>query len=470
MNGMIISGGTVITMDATRRVIPDGAVAILGDRIALVGTAAEVAAAHPGLPVMEARGTAILPGLIDGHAHAGHGLVKTLGNGDGAAWSEACRLIYTMYSPPSFWRAEAALAALERLRFGVTTGVSLLGGGDSVMRSDDPDFATAHCEAVAEVGIRAIVAMGATRPPFPRPYVGVDGEERPVSFEQQADTIAAVLDRWHGRDGIRIATLMPVYRQDVHDAAEVALIERQGRILRDMGRQHGALFHQDGHRKGSVAMADRMFGLCGPDAWFSHCTDLTEEDIETFVRTGTSVVHNPSAIASVRGICPAIELMEAGVTVMIGSDATAPDRSGDMFRHMFMAMRYHQKRFADETLLPPGKLLEMVTVDAARGLGLGQEIGSLEAGKLADVITVDLTGAHMAPANMPVARVVCFANGHDVRDVVVGGRVLLKGGQAPHLDHAAIIEAAERECAAMLERSGLAAMAVETPGWGKIRR
>jgi cytosine/adenosine deaminase-related metal-dependent hydrolase len=115
MTDLLLRGGTVITMDAARRVIADGAVAIQGGRIAAVGPAAEVAAAHPRpAKVIEARGRAILPGLIDGHAHAGHGLVKTIGNGNSAGWFEACRIIYTLASPPAFWRAEARLAALDR--------------------------------------------------------------------------------------------------------------------------------------------------------------------------------------------------------------------------------------------------------------------------------------------------------------------------------------------------------------------
>jgi cytosine/adenosine deaminase-related metal-dependent hydrolase len=471
MTDLLIRGGVVITMDPARRVLSDGAVAIRGGRIAAVGPTAEVEAAHPGAAqVIEARGRAVLPGLIDGHAHAGHGLVKTMGNNDSAAWSEACRIIYTLASPPSFWRAEAKLAALERLRFGVTTGVSLLGGGDSVQRVDEPVFCDAHCEAVREVGIRAIVALGPTRPPFPRPYVGSDGVERPVGFEQQLDTITACIERWHGQGGIRISTLMPVYREATHDPAKVAEIERQGRLVREVGRRHGTLFHQDGHRNGSIEMAARMFGLLGPDAFLSHCTELTDADVDTLVRSGASVVHNPSAIAAVRGYCPVPRMLEAGVTVMIGSDATAPDRSGDMFRHMFQCIRYHQRAYRDETMIPPGKALEMVTVDAARGLGLADQIGSLEPGKLADVITVDLTAPHMAPANMPVARVVYFANGHDVRDVVVGGRVLLREGAAPHLDAAEISAEAWRETEAMLDRAKLRHMVAEDPGWGKVRR
>ncbi|UFN47658.1 amidohydrolase family protein [Roseomonas sp. OT10] len=471
MTDLIIEGGTVITMDGARRVIPDGAVAVTDGKIAAVGPRAEVAAAHPeAAQRIDARGKAVLPGLIDGHAHAGHGLVKTLANGNSAAWMEACRVIYTLASPPSFWAAEGALAALERLRFGVTTGVSLLGGGDSVMRSDDPAFAAAHCDAVRGVGTRSIVAIGPTRPPFPRPYIGVDGVERPVTFEQQMEVVEEVIRAQHGKGGIRIATLTATHREEHgDDPAMTAEVARQSLATKELADRYGCLFHQDGHRSGSVVTA-RNFGLLGPNTFFSHCTDLTEGDIDAFAETGTGVVHNPSAIASVRGYCPAITLLERGVNVMLGSDATAPDRSGDMFRHMFQLIRYHQRKFQDEKLLPPGKALEMCTVDAARTLGLSDEIGSLEPGKLADVITVDLEAPHMAPANMPVSRVVYFASGGDVRDVVVGGRVLLRDGAFTEADRAAIVGAAEAETAAMLSRAGLEALAVEAPGWGRLRR
>jgi cytosine/adenosine deaminase-related metal-dependent hydrolase len=267
-----------------------------------------------------------------------------------------------------------------------------------------------------------------------------------------------------------VATLMPVYREASHDPAKVKEIERQGHLVREAGRKRGAWFHQDGHRQGSIEMADRMFGLIGPDSWHSHCTDLTDADIDTLVRKGASVVHNPSAIAAVRGYCPAPRMIEDGITVMIGSDATAPDRSGDMFRHMFQCIRYHQRAFRDETMIPPGKALEMVTIDAAKGIGLADTLGSLEPGKLADVITVDLEAPHMAPANMPVARIVYFASGHDVRDVVVGGRILLQDGAAPHLDAREIVAQAWAETEAMLDRAKLRHLVQEDPGWGRTRR
>jgi cytosine/adenosine deaminase-related metal-dependent hydrolase len=346
----------------------------------------------------------------------------------------------------------------------------LLGGGDSIGRVDDPAHGDAHVAGVNAIGIRRIMVLGPTRPPFPRPYRGLDGTVRDVSFEQQAEVIAELVARHHGKGRVTCATLMPVYREATHDPAKVAEIEKQGRVIRDIGTRAGTLFHQDGHRSGSIEMADRMFGLLGPDAWLSHCIDLTEADIDTLVRTGTSVVHNPSAIAAVRGHCPAIAMMDRGVTVMLGSDGTAPDRSTDMFRHMFQAMRYHQRAARDESLLPPGKALEMITIDAARGLGMADRIGSLEVGKEADIITVDLSAPHMLPANMPVHRVVYFASGADVRDVVVGGEILMRDRTVPHVDEAAIAEAANRETAQMLDAAGLSALVAEDPGWGLTRR
>ena len=470
MTDLLIRGGTVVTMDPARRVIPDGAVAIEGGRIQAVGPAAALPQA--AARVIDASGHAVLPGLIDGHAHAGHGLVKTLAGGDSGAWMAACQRIYTLASPPAFWRAEARLAALERLRFGVTTGVSLLGGGDSVMRTDTPDAGAAHCAAVAEIGIRAIAAVGPTRPPHPRTYADADGREHAVSFEQQLETCGRLIEDWHGgaEGRIAIATLMPVYREVVHDPAAVALIERQGRAVRELGRRYGTLFHQDGHRSGSIAMAHAMFGLLGPDAFLSHCTDLTDADIDALCATGTTVVHNPSAIASVRGYCPVPRLLDRGVTVFLGSDGTAPDRSGDMFRHMFQCMRLHQREHRDERLMPPGKLLEMVTIDAAGALGMADRIGSLEPGKLADVVTVDLHKPHLYPPDMPVWRLACFANGQDVDTVVVGGRVLMHGRQVPHVDADDVLASAAVEADAMLDRSGLRGLLAEPASiWGAAR-
>lgn len=477
MADLIVSGGTIVTMDPARRVIEDGAVAIAAGRIIAVGTSAEIAAAHSAPRTIDAAGKLVMPGLIDVHAHAGHGLIKTMGMEQANHWEEICGEVYTTASPPDFWYAEARLAALERLRFGVTCGVSLLGGGDTIMRTDNPAFADAHCQGVAEVGTRSVVAIGPTRPPHPRTYASWEGGTRhdyPVSFERQFDTCAVALSRWHGtQDGrLNIALLTPVLR-DEHEAGmpagDYAEAVRQAQTVRALSREAGVVFTQDGHWKGSVARAERL-GLLGPDALLSHAIDLGADEIAICAATGTRIAHNPSAIASILGRCPAIELMEAGVVVAIGSDATAPDRSADMFRHMQQAMHYHRRHFADEHVLPPGKALEMVTIDAATALGMAADIGSLEPGKRADIVLVDMARPHLYPPNMPVFRLVCFANGNDVDTVIVGGEVMLEQGRPTRVSQADVLAGAARETELMLDRIGKRDMLGLPDGfWGAAR-
>ncbi|MFC6585592.1 imidazolonepropionase-like domain-containing protein [Sulfitobacter aestuariivivens] len=123
----LILGGTIVTMDPARRVINDGAIAVDDGRIVAVDTADTLRDRVVASRTVDATDHVVIPGLIDVHAHAGHALVKSIGMHTGDRWEDICGEVYTQASPPEFWYAEARLAALERLRFGVTTGVSLLG-------------------------------------------------------------------------------------------------------------------------------------------------------------------------------------------------------------------------------------------------------------------------------------------------------------------------------------------------------
>ena len=476
MADLVIANAHVITVDATRRIIPDGAVAVADGRIVDVGQTADILRDHPAPQVIDAAGKVMLPGLIDVHAHAGHGLIKTMAMEQGNRWEEICGEVYTTASPPEFWYAEARLAALERLRFGLTCGVSLLGGGDTVMRTDDPAYGSAHCEGVADIGTRSVVAVGPTRAPHPRTYASRDAQDRaapyPVGFDRQMQTCRTLLDRWHGAGTLSMALLYPVLR-DEHEAsmppAAYAEAVHQAQTVRALSRERGVLFTQDGHWRGSVRRAQAL-DLLGPDALLSHCIDLHDDEIAICADTETRVAHNPSAIASILGRCPAVELIEAGAVVAIGSDATAPDRSGDMFRHMQQAMHYHRTHFRDPSVLPPGKVLEMVTIDAARALGMDDRIGSIEPGKAADLILIDMARPHLHPLTMQAHRVIYFANGNDVDTVLVGGRVLLSDGRPVHADQAAILADAQREAERMIDRIG-ARDATDLPEgfWGRAR-
>lgn len=473
---LLITGGTVITMDSARRVIDSGAVALRGDRIVAVGTAAELDARFAAAERIDASRRIVMPGLIDGHGHAGHGLVKSLGM-DTGEWYPATERIYAEASDIGFWRAEALLTGVERVRFGVTTALSFFGGGDMVMRTDDPAFGDAYLAAMDTVGLRFILAVGPRRPRFPRRYVRWEGDssrDTPVSFERQLEVSESLVERWHAKgDGrLRLAMAFPTHHpeQTPLRGAELEALVAQARATRALSRKHGLLFTQDGHSKHSVKFAHEVFDILGPDVLLSHATGMTDEEIAIVARTGTKVVHNPSANAAIREHFRLVELLDAGVTVMLGSDGVAPDRSYDMFRHVFQAMRYHRAAFRDAKVLPAGKALEMVTVDAAKALGLETEIGSLEAGKKADVILLDADRPHLMPMQMPLYRVAYFANGNDVRTVIVNGRVLMRDRVVLTVDERAVVDLAQREAELAIRRAGLDSLTRTPEGfWGRSR-
>jgi 5-methylthioadenosine/S-adenosylhomocysteine deaminase len=471
---ILITGGTVITMNAERQVIEDGAVAIVGDRIVAVGPTAELRDRFRGREVIDARRKIIMPGLVDGHGHAGHGLVKTLGT-DIRRWNEACEKIYARGSTPDFWRADALLAGLERLKGGVTSSVTMFGGGDNVTRTDDIKYGDAYLGAVEEVGLRWTFAVGPRREPFPKTYTNWEGEtpqEVQVSFEKQIEVSEALINKWHnaGNGRVRLAVALPTHSpNDTLTPEAMAELREHSRITRDLSKKHNLLFVQDGHTTGTVKFAHEL-GLLGPDALLSHATELTPEEINIIATTGTKIAHNPSAIFSIRGRSPVTELIDAGATVMLGSDGPAPDRGYDMFRHMFQATRYHRFHFRDPNVLPVGKVLEMVTIDAAKALGMEKDIGSLEAGKKADVILIDWFKPHLVPMNMPLYRMVYFANGEDVATVIVDGRVLMRDRQVLTVDEEEVLEMAEREANAAIRRTGLEELFALPEGfWGKSR-
>ncbi|NNE88147.1 MAG: amidohydrolase family protein [Silicimonas sp.] len=461
-----IDNATIITMDTERRIIELGSVVIEGDRIVAVGATENIALNFPAEKVIDGNRMAVMPGLIDVHAHAGHGLIKSMGGGDSQAWYETCAEVYTTASDTHFWHAEAALAGLERLKSGVTCGVSLLGGGDSVMRTDDPIYGEAHLDAIRDLGIRVVLAVGPCRATHPWTYANwEDGERREisVSFEQQIATSETLIKDHHGTEGgrLNICMLSPTLRAEHLDEASANEKEemiRQAQTASRIARENDLVFTQDGHKTGTVQFAKDRLGILGPEALLSHSTDFTDDEIAICADFDVKIAHNASAIGSVLGRCRAIELMDAGVTVGIGSDATAPDRSGDMFRHVQQAMHYHRRHFRDPNVLPPGKALEMITIDAAKALGMDSEIGSLEVGKKADVIALDLAKPHLFPHNMVPYRVACFANGADVDTVIVNGNVLMQNRQLSSVDEGKVLNDAQYATETMLERTGRRAL------------
>jgi 5-methylthioadenosine/S-adenosylhomocysteine deaminase len=467
MIDILITGGTVVTVDAERRVIFEGSVGIADDRILWVGRAADGPRPDAARKVIDAGGGIVLPGLIDAHGHGGHGLLKTIASDTPSFWGRAVTQVYFHHTDPGIWFAEGRLSALERLMFGVTTGLCVIG---SEPRSDDPDLAGSHARAYAESGLREVVAAGPCNPPFPRPasrWIGGRRVAADFDFETAMAGAEAVIRAWHGGAGGRIRVMItPFLIVPSCDSSGPTPADKawtltdhdrmQARRVREVARHHGVRIHSDAFG-GMVRLAARdPNGLLGPDVLVQHCTGLGLDEIRILAETGTAVGHAPLSGALTRARCPVIELLEAGATVAITTDGTAPRTSFDLLPALRVAIRLQQNHFQDSAVLPAGKALEMVTIDAARALGQDGEIGSLEVGKKADAIVLGTGGRpHLTPAIMPVHRLVHEAAGQDVDTVIVDGRVLMEDRRPSRVDPAAVMREAEAATRTLIARAGL---------------
>lgn len=462
-----IAVGTIITVDGERRVISDGAIAIDGGRIVAVGPTDDVSNAHRHIDMPNA---VAMPGLVDAHGHAGHSLIRTMAD-DLGAWMDACERVYLHGATPEFWRAEARLTATERLMAGTTASLSMLGGAGDTVRADDPSHGNAHLGGYAEVGLRAVMAIGPGAPAFPKmttKHGGGPSQEVASSLDDQMAVVAAVADEWSGHNLGAVALTYPTLPMEAIGGTPDGELIAGAAGVRSLSDSAGLLIVQDGHQGDTVEASFRL-GLLGPRTVLSHAIDLSENQIELVAASGTSIAHNPSAIYSQFGRCPVPELLAAGVTVGLGSDATAPDRSADMFRQMFQLTRYHRADRRDPALFPPGTTLEMATLGSATALGMGEHVGSIEVGKAADIVLLDTDKPHLTPFTHPVHQIVYFATGADVDTVIVGGEVLMQGRQVKTVDVANVLAEARREQALAFARVGIKTAPDRDGLWGAIR-
>jgi 5-methylthioadenosine/S-adenosylhomocysteine deaminase len=176
-------------------------------------------------------------------------------------------------------------------------------------------------------------------------------------------------------------------------------------------------------------------GLLGPDLMAVHMTDLTEEEIDLLVKTGTHVVHCPeSNMKLASGICPVPTLLEAGVNVALGTDGTASNNDLDMIGEMKSAAFLSKIGAGDAVAVTAEKALSMATINGARALGLGDKVGSLERGKQADITAIDLGQLEQQPMYNPISQIVYSVDKRCVTDVWVAGRHLMKGRELTTLD------------------------------------
>jgi cytosine/adenosine deaminase-related metal-dependent hydrolase len=475
---LLILDGTVVVMDEAGTIIDGGGVAVAGTRIVAVGASDDLRGRYTARKSIDARRKVIMPGLVDTYGHAGHGLVRGIFH---PVYGWPAGDLYWHRTTPDWWYAEARLAATERIRFGVTTGASIV--GSTPARLDDPIYAVQNARAYANSGMRVVLGVGPPDPfvsHIPVPWDGSHWENgqwvrRGFTYEEAVANALGVVRDWHGAaDGrVRIA-LHPPYLFGRHAAdrgrfawdylpEHRAVVLEKAEEMRDLANRHRVQIHTHIFR-GSVDFALRHFGrdtverLLGPDVLVQHANDLQPAEIEVVGATGCNVAAAPSTAENVWcGYAPVVELLEAGANVAIATDGSAPRFSFDLLKEVPRAMWHQWMRFRSQRVLPPGKALRMVTIDAARALNMDHEIGSLEAGKKADIILIDLNKPHLTPHRFIPQILTYYVNGNDVDTTVVDGRVLMEHGRLTSVDVQDVIDQALAEAGRVFDGEDLSA-------------
>ncbi|MEF8801756.1 MAG: amidohydrolase family protein [Halolamina sp.] len=489
----VLVGGTVVTVDADRRVLDPGAVAVGvdeshsdssanrtqsddADTIVAVGPRDELLADYPDAERMDLSEHVLLPGLVDSHGHAGHGLTKNLLEGGGNDWLDIVKEIYFEGSGTAFWRAEGRLAALERLRAGVTTSLSYVG---SMPRVDDPKFADAAVTGYREFGLRHVVGVG---PPDSLPAHCVDpdsGTETTVDLDHAMATTEAVVEELHGSaDGriqVAVAPSSLVPEMDADGSATAASVAQLRKVTELAGREDLAL-HAHAYEGEVAAAAAAKPEVLTERLSLAHCAGISAEEVALMAENDVAASHGPLTNAYVRNRFPVVEAMKQGVTVAVSTDGSAPDRSFDLLSQGRIAAQLQRAHHGDTSLLPAGRVLEAMTVDAAAALGLADKVGSLTPGKRADVVAVDRRSAKLGPAldsGLTVPRMVGYADGSDVSFVMVDGAVRLRDSEvvapeAPPLE--TVLDDANEAARTAIERvDGADALEPHPDLWGAVR-
>jgi 5-methylthioadenosine/S-adenosylhomocysteine deaminase len=407
---LLIAGGTVVTMDADGRVIEDGAVAIHDDVIVGVGERAELKSKFAGGKTIDGSGTIILPGMINGHAHAAMSLFRGLAE-DHSLDDWLQKYIFPAEArnvTEDFVLWGARLGVLEMLRGGITTYADMYYFEDVV----------AH--VTKEAGMRAV--LGETILDFPAP----DNKTPSAAFAYTQDFI----DRWKN-DPLITPAVAPhsIYTVSTENLkAAAALARRNGvPILIHLAE---APFESELSRKkhgGSPVAYLESIGLLGPDVVAAHCIWVDPNDIATLVRLGVGSIHNPSSnMKLASGVMPVVDMLAAGEPVGLATDSAASNNNQDLFQEMNIAAKLQKVTRMDPRALTAKQAVEMATIGGARALHMDRKIGSLEIGKQADLVLIGTGATHSTPMYNVYSQLVYALNAHDVRTVVIAGKIVME--------------------------------------------
>ncbi|MCS7259649.1 MAG: amidohydrolase [Anaerolineae bacterium] len=429
----LLTHGTVVTMDAARRTILDGAVAVRGDRIVAVGPTAELEQHIEAVQTVDCAECAIIPGLVNAHTHAPMTLLRGL--------ADDLRLDVWLYGymmpverefvGADFCRIGTLLACAEMIRSGVSTFCDMYYYEEEV------------AYAAAEAGMRAICTETILK--FPSPDA--------TSYEESLEYARIFIERWQGHPlivpGIAPHAAYTVTPELLRAAVRLALqydvplqihVAETSQEVEDWRARYGE----------PIVLWLAQHGVLDTRLIAIHCVHLEERELHILGTHAAGLVHCPSSnLKLASGVADVSKMIQLGLHVGIGTDGPASNNDLDMFEETRLAALLAKGCFGDPVAVPAPIAFAMATIEGAKALHLGHVTGSLEEGKRADIAVVTLNQTHQLPAfrrdpEAIYSQLVYATKSSDVRDLMVNGRWLMRERRLLTLDEEALHEQAQQ--------------------------
>ena len=445
---ILIENSTVVTLNERNEVLEPGSIEVRDGAIAAVS-----AAPLDGRGAerrIDGRGKVVMPGLVNAHTHLFQTFIR--GVYEHLPFTEWLRRIYHCGRALTAedCRLSAMLGSLESLKGGVTTVM------DHHFLNRGLELPEATLEGMRAIGVRTALArtimdLGELAPP--------EVLETP---EEGLRSVEALIGNHRHELGGGMLTLMTgPNTPGVSASGEVAVATQRFAAERGLGvSAHIAescsvleAVRRRYDRPGVIAWLEDL-GALGPNWLAAHSVHLSAEEIGIMARRGVCVAHNPvSNMFLGDGIAPVVEMLKAGVTVALGTDGSASNNSQDMFEVVKAAALLQRARLQDPQAIRPMQALRMATINGAKALGLDRLVGSLEPGKRADLILLDLRAApHNVAVHNVVSHLVHCAKATDVELAMVDGRILMEGRKVAGVDEPGLLEQAQGAAERLVRR------------------
>jgi 5-methylthioadenosine/S-adenosylhomocysteine deaminase len=416
---LIIENGLLLTLVEGDEPVQRATLLIQGDRISGILASGEERPSIKGVQVLDATDCLIMPGLVNAHGHTAMTLFRGL----------ADDLPLKQWLFEKIFPAEAAHLSEETVYWGALLGcLEMIASGTTTV-SDGYFFQDGTARAFEKAGLRALVAQGVID--FPAPGVPDPNQNLAVG--------KAFIERWEHaseriRPGLFCHSLSTCSDRTLQEA--MALSREFSLPLQIHLSETKVEVEEVIRRTGKRPVAHlSALGLLNESLIGVHAIHLDDEEIDLLARNKTRIVHSPeSNMKLASGMARVTEMLKKGIVLGLGTDGCASNNDLDLFREMDTAAKLSKVRTLDPVTLGAATVLKMATVWGAEVLGLEQEIGTIEAGKKADIITVDLEKPHLVPLYNPLSTIVYSASGADVKDVIVNGKVLMKDRAFTALD------------------------------------